>query len=415
MNNKWKRKLGIYLSLGIFLSGCNVAESPNNLIKAPALEDGQKRKLHETLKQLVPPGMEYVTPKGAVVKQSIFMEDVDNDGKQEAFVVYKQPKENANLHLLILKEHKKSWLQVALLEMEYPILDYFSLLNLDDKEGMEIAIGLGTSEFEPERQLFIYQYGPDGLEKRLDRTYHLLDFADYDGDQKTDVLLVEGKRRESFTAGLFHYKKGKLERHSSVDMDAYAFHEHMTSGTLRDGQKALFIDSKIGVHSMITEIVAYDQGKLVRVDKKQAIREYSLYSQDINKDGITETGGMYIPKGWEDAPFEDIPFIEFYLSYSISGKSKKVTERYTDRVHGFYIEIPVEWQRKVTIKKIKNGVQLLSIPREAPIFEIRWTSKDLSEVSKHILKKSQDTIFYSNRDEYHTFPFEQFHLLEDDF
>ncbi|MCH1627467.1 VCBS repeat-containing protein [Fredinandcohnia quinoae] len=415
MNNKWKRKLGIYLSLGIFLSGCNVAESPNNLIKAPQLEDGQKWKLYETLKQLVPPGMEYVTPKGAVVKQSIFMDDVDNDGKLEAFVVYKQPKENGNLHLLVLKENKESWLQVALLETEYQILDYFNMHNLDNEGGMEIVIGLGTSDFEPERQLFIYQYGQDGLGLRVNRAYHLLDFADYDEDQKTDVLLVEGKRRESFTAGLFHYKEGKLVRQSSVDLDAYAFHEHMTSGTLRDGQKALFIDSKIGVHAMITEIVAYDQGNLVSVDMNQDIKEYLLYSQDINKDGITEVGGMYVPKGWEDAPFEDIPFIEFYSSHSISGKAEKVTERYTDREHGFYIEIPVEWQCKVTPKKVKNGIQLLSIPGEVPIFEIRWTNKDSSEVAKYVLKKSQDTIFYSNRDEYQTFPFKQFHLLEDDF
>ncbi|PAF11796.1 hypothetical protein CHH61_25375, partial [Shouchella clausii] len=75
-----------------------------------------------------------------------------------------------------------------------------------------------------------------------------------------------------------------------------------------------------------------------------------MYSKDINGDGVTDVGGMYIPKGWEDAEFSQIPFIEFYSTYSIDGASEKVEERFTDRVRRFYIEIPSTWHGNVTIK-----------------------------------------------------------------
>ena len=253
-----------------------------------------------------------------------------------------------------------------------------------------------------------------GLKNVIDRSYDAIDIADYDGDKKKDVLLIVGKRRESFKAELLDYENGTLKTRSAVSLDAFAFHEKIVSGKLRDGKKALFIDSTIGIHSMLNEIVAYHDGELVTVGN-ETYKDYLLYSKDINQDGITEVGGMYIPEGWEDAAFEDIPFIESYSTYAIDGTSKKIVERLTDRVRKFYIEIPPAWYGKVTVKKIKNGIQILSFSNQQIVFEVKWANKKSINSSKTILKETKNTTFYTDRKEKRSFPFEQFHLLENEF
>jgi hypothetical protein len=418
VDNRAKWKLLMYISIGIMLSGCSMAKSPGDLIESPQLYDGQKLKVKDTLNQLLPSGIEYMTPKQAAIKQSIFIEDVDGDGEKEAFILYRNVKRNQQVHLLVLQQKNKDWTQISDIETEYEILDYFGLHDLNDDGVMEVTIGLGTSDFETEKQLVIYKWDKAGLKKQIKRSYHLIDIADYDGDKKIDVLLVDGKRRESFTAELFRFENGTLKSRSAVDLEAFSFHENMVSGKLNDGKKALFIDSTIGVHSMLTEIIAYDHGKLVKVGEKSGglqMKKYPLYSKDINEDGVTEVGEMYIPLGWEDALLEDIPFIEYYSTYSIAGTSKKIAERFTDRVRRFYIEIPSKWQGKVTVKKIKNGIQLLAVSSQKPVFEVKWVNKQSSEPSKAVLKETKDTVFYSDRKENKTFPFDQLHLLENNF
>jgi hypothetical protein len=418
VDNRGKWKLLMYMMIGFMLSGCSMAKSPGDLIESPELHDGQKRKIMDTLNQLLPSSVEYMTPKQATIKQSIFTEDVNSDGKLEAFILYRDFKENPQVHLLVLQQKNKEWTQISDIETDYNNLDYFGLHDLDDNGVMEVIMGLGTSDFETEKNLVIYQLDKAGLKKQMKRSYHLLDIADYDGDKKMDVLLVDGKRRESFTAELFRYKNFKLESRSAVDLEAFSFHEKMVNGNLNDGNKALFIDSTIRVHSMLTEIIAYDHGKLVKVGEKNGglqMKKYPLYSKDINKDGVTEVGEMYIPQGWEGALFEDIPFIEYYSTYSIEGDSKKITERFTDWVRKFYIEIPSEWHGKVTVKKIKNGIQLLSVSNQKPVFEVKWVKKQSFEPSKAVLKETKDTVFYTDRKENETFPYDQFHLLENEF
>ena len=204
------------------------------------------------------------------------------------------------MHLLVLQEKGEKWLEITNIETDYHTLDYFGLLDLDEDGVKEVVIGLGISEFETEKQLFIYQWDGMVLKNVIDRSYDAIDIADYDGDKKKDVLLIVGKRRESFKAELLDYENGTLKTRSAVSLDAFAFHEKIVSGKLRDGKKALFIDSTIGIHSMLNEIVAYHDGELVTVGN-ETYKDYLLYSKDVNGDGIMEVGGMYIPEGWEDA------------------------------------------------------------------------------------------------------------------
>lgn len=154
----------------------------------------------------------------------------------------------------------------------------------------------------------------------------------------SEIIILRGERDKSQSAQVLKLEKEELKLISQVELEPSAHHENIVSGKLADGNRALFIDSGVGAHSMLTEIVAYNNGKLIKIgdlNDKFLFKAYPLYSEDINNDGIIEAGGMYIPKGWEDAAFADIPFTYVYADYKIDGTKQIIEERSTIGEKGF--------------------------------------------------------------------------------
>ena len=154
----------------------------------------------------------------------------------------------------------------------------------------------------------------------------------------SEIIILRGERNKSQSAQVLKLEKKELKLISQVELEPSAHHENIVSGKLADGNRALFIDSGVGAHSMLTEIVAYNNGKLIKIgdlNDKFLFKAYPLYSEDINNDGIIEAGGMYIPKGWEDAAFADIPFVYVYADYKIDGTKQVIEERHSNGKNNF--------------------------------------------------------------------------------
>ncbi|MBU3173546.1 FG-GAP repeat domain-containing protein [Clostridium estertheticum] len=408
----------IFISMGVVLAGCGNVSDANNLTKAPQAESIKQEKIKKVLDEILPPGSEYVAPKKSQQKKSIFIEDINKDGKQETVVLYIDMRENRQVHILTLKESNETWNKVSDIATGDNYLDHFSLEDINNDGKKEVIIGTSISDSKSKKHLDIYEWEEKGLVKRVNLSYEDVDIADYNDDGKLDILIINGEIKKSQYAKMFSYEKGKLQLRSIVKLDSDAYHENIVSGKLADGRKALYIDSGLGAHSMLTEIVAYDKGKLIKVGKENdpiLFKAYPLYSKDINNDGIIEVAGMYIPKGFEEAAMAEIPFIHEYVDYRIDGTKQTIQERYVDGGQHFYITIPVKWDHKLTIKRIDKGVRLISNTDKKILFEVKWTKKDSYISSKEKLGETKDTIFYSDVKEDVTFLYNNFHLLKDDF
>lgn len=400
------------------LAGCDLVKSPNDLITSPDQQDEQKRKLEQQLKILLPPSSELVTPVQSDKNQSIFIEDMDGDGQQEAIVLYRNPQEKSHVHVVVLQEEDDEWHEATHIEPKGQTIDYFGLHDLNKDGVLEVVVGLGESEFETKKQLMIYEWQDRSLNKTVERSYEGLDISDYNTDERLELLLVDGERRASYTAELFHYELGDLVSLSAVTLNSYAFHQQMKSGKLNDGYHALFIDSAIGVNAMLTEIIAYDGTKLIKVGAEQGdlpFKSLPLYSTDHNGDDIMEVGETYLPEGWGEDDSTETPYIVRYVTYTINGTSKKVTERATNLEHTFYIDIPEKWHGKVTIKSVENGIQIVSLANNDLLFEVKWANKETPHSAYTILKETKDTIYYSTIEEHPDFPVETFHLEQYEF
>lgn len=400
---------------GILLSGCSDKSDITSPIQEPKKANQQENDINEVLKEMLPTGAKMLTAKNTKQKESIRMETVNQDGKEYAFVLYKDIKENQQAHLLILQKEKEGWNKISDISTGFSDFDYFDLADLEANGKKEIIVGGQISDTQEKKQLFIYEIGENGLEEKVSQDYEMLDVYKDEDTNHAYLLILDGELNVKQTAGLFQYQEGKLNEVSSVELNPEASHENMVFGKLADENKAWFIDSGLGAHSMLTEIVAFHQGKLQKVGEDfdgVLMKAYPLYSRDINNDGIIEVGGMYIPKGYEDAAMAEIPFIYTYQDYKIDGTKETVEERYTDEDQHFYITIPADLYQKVTVKKGENEIQLILAEDEKALFDVKWVSQDNKPTSGTTLGETKDTIYYSDLKENTAIPNENFHLME---
>lgn len=417
MKNNKKWVMGLFTILAIAMSGCQVAGDSVTLIDAPKLSDEKQEDIKAVLEKLIPAGSEYVTAMKSEPKQSIFTEDINQDGRQEVFALYRDTKENDPVHLMVLEENMGNWKIISDIVTDYNYLDYFKLEDLNGDGTKEVVIGVGISDIEPKKQLLIYELKDSNLIKNVDIEYMWTQIDDYDGDNNPDILMLNGESNQTQTANLYHYDNGQMQLQSSIELISDAYHENIVSGKLADGKKAVFIDSGYGAHSMLTEIVAYDKDKLIKVgDEKDGIplKAFPLYSKDINQDGIIEVGWMYIPKGYEDEALAGIPFIYTYDDYRIDGTKQIIEQRYQNNSQDFYVTIPSEWYDKVTINVFDNGVRLVANETQETLFEVKWSNLVSYDSTGTKLKETKNTVFYTDKEDT-PISRDNFHLIEEDF
>ncbi len=416
---RMRRKIGMILLVAVViaLNGCGNIVDSVALVNVPKLSNEKHQNLKETLEQLLPNGFEYATPKYSEPKQSIFTEDMNGDGVMEGIVLYRDTIENKPVHIMVLHEKNGVWSKVSDISTNLSYLDYFKINDLDQNGRKELIIGTGITVLDEKRQFQVYEFNNNQLFTKVDDSYQWIDVNDYNGDKKPEILLLSGEVGSSQKATLYQYDSGKLKKLSEVKLNPDAHHENIVNGKLADGNNAVFIDSGVGAHSMLTEIVAFDKGKLVLVGDEfdgVLLKEYPLYSKDINKDGVIEVGGMYIPKGYEDAAMAEIPFIDTYNDYKLDGTKQTIAQRYSNGMYHFFINIPKEWFDNVTIKNLKNGIELLSADKQESLFQVNWDKKEQYNGEGTKLGESKSTVFYIMSKKDMPISINNFHLTGED-
>lgn len=413
-NNNILLQAAAAAAMTAYLSGCSYSGNQAGLIQQPKADSSKEEDLTQKIKSILPAGAEYLTADHSDKKQSIVLDDINQDGKQEALVLYRDTRDNKQAHFLILQEKDGSYDKIWDQETGFSSFDSFEVVDLDGDGKKEIIAGGQSSGPESSKQLFLYELNQDQLVQKENRSYENLLIRQFGNSQSPSVFITDGKIGEEQKAELFSYESGQLISCSSAKLNPQAVPERITAGLLADGTDAVFVDSGLGAHSMLTEILGVKDGKLVEIqddNDRTLMKEYPLYSRDINADGVIEAGGMYIPKGYEDAAMAEIPFIQVYYDYKLDGTKTTVEERYAEEGQHFYITIPSDLYGKVTVKRLDQSVQLVTDSGGETVFEVKWAKKDEAGQYGKILGKSNDTIYYTDLKDELTISRDQFHLM----
>ena len=344
--------LGMALLVALTMSGC-LNERMDELFTLPRPSQ-EYLKLQDAIEEVLDTGVVYSAPAGGNNRQSVQLWDFDGDGVSEAVAFFSGPGEKP-LKLYVLKKNADEVYEPALiLEGEgtgFASVDYS---DLDGDGWLEIIVSRRIS-----------------AELRMLRVYSVRDFepapiatADYTEYAVAD-LIGEGRSQ------LYILRRDPAEMTGSVEMMTFTDDGdyagvsaplsagiesilRIRRGTLMQGRAALFVDAEYQSGGVVTDIFTAADGSLRNITRGAesetslaTVRDQSIYSRDIDSDGVTEVPVTRELEGAGDTVFRLVD----WKSYDAEGISYLKLTTYHTRTDGWYFILPEAWAETVTVRR----------------------------------------------------------------
>ncbi|MGD8191301.1 FG-GAP repeat domain-containing protein [Brevibacillus ginsengisoli] len=384
--------VSIAAMLGL-LTGCGI-QSPSQLTKPPKQEQSMQD-IMRAVNQYIPKGAQLTIPSQSQEKSAIYQVDLDGDGSNEIVTFYQNTSSSdAQNGMLVLKREGNSWTKLADCKGLASDVKQAEFQDVNGDSFPDIIVGWGYAE-GTDGEVAVYSYQKQQLSTIWSHPYSALGIGDVDGDHKAEILVIEHNHDQLTAEGrLYSYAGSEMKesQHIPLDGSVNGFSQ-VVIGKATPDQLGIFIDADVGAHSAMTSLLMLKKGKLVDVladesAQQLAYKEYPLYSQDVNHDGIVEIGTLTAPPGTEDLSMADTPWVQswYQLNPDLGSKMKfkLVQENYANYGFGFDFTIPTNWQGKYTIVRKRTeqqeDIQFLylahSAKPEAPLLTLHLIKRE---------------------------------------
>ena len=361
-------------------------------------------------------GLEYSAPRSGENQQTVQMADLDGDGEDEYLVFAKSFAEKP-MRILIFDQVGDSFSLVYNIESNGSDFDKIEYVQMDLTPGLELVVGLQVSNQVP-RSVSIYSFTAKGAERLLKTDYSKMLTVDLDMDNFKELFILRPGQTETDNgiAELYGIVDGVMERTNEVSISVPADKlKRVLIGQLYDGETAVFMASSMGDNALITDVFSCRDDVLVNVSLSnesgtsvQTMRNYYVYSEDIDNDGIVELPDL-IPMQTLDST-QNTERRELIRWYAMKADGSEVDKMYTyhDFLGGWYLKLDEDWAPRLTVQQTGNEY-IFYIWTEAfdradkivTIYALPNTSREASQRSIHsfvILKT--DSVTYTARLEY---------------
>ena len=350
-----RKKIELVLLAGLLcmlLSGCFV-KTVDELYSLPRHSDE-----YDTLQKAVDSvmtesGCSYCAPISGSNQQSVQLADLDGDGEEEA-VVFAKTNGDKPLKAYIFDKLDGAYQNIAVIEGSGTAFARVEYVNLDDGSGMELLIGRQLTD-QVLQSVSAYALNDGKIVELMTASYSQFTTCDLDNDARADLFLLRlDPESRKATAELYRYRDEKMERGPEVALtrDVQSV-KRITTGFVAYNIPAVFVTSAEETDALTTDVFIFRGGtfqNLSAADQTQQMtRNPFAYACDINADGLVELPELVqLPAA--DAAGETYSLIRWY-NLGLDGKRHVVLRTYHRFAGGWYVEIPEEWDERITIQK----------------------------------------------------------------
>ena len=347
----------IVISAAALLCGC-VSSSADDLYALPQLSDDYIQ-LQSLINAILESGAEYSAPSAGSYRQPIQQEDIDGDGEKEAIVFFNFLGSDRPLRIYIFRMNDGVYEEAAVIEGEGTGIESISYLDMDGDGTLEIAVGWQLAS--DINMLSIYSLRSYQVSQVVNTDYTEYTVCNLDGQFNASVLVLRVSSAElSGEAKIY-----SMDRDTEVIMSSC----RLTSGIeallrvrntqLADGKGAVSIESSYSGSGIVTDLLAVRNGELknITLDEStgvstQTVRAYSVYSRDINEDGVLDVPVLIsLPTQSDNVSYY---IIEWYSYYS-TGAMVKICTTYNNTSDNWYLELPEDWIGNITVRRESNN------------------------------------------------------------
>ena len=315
----------------------------------------------DQINELIAQGADSAAPTSGSNLQSVQMVDLDGDGEEEALAFFRRAGDERPLKIYVFRAAADSYEQYCVIEGTSNSIYSVNYVDLDGDGWREILAGI-RGELDVQN-LSVWTVHTSEPQRLLLTGYSRYAARDMDGDGQQDLIVLRSDEENYAVADDYFWDGAELTLRSSIHLTStVAELSRLTSGTLSDGESALFVTFVTQDGAAATDILTMSDGTLRSVksaaDAGKVYHFLDLYPSDMNGDGVTE-----VP---EPAPFAQLdPKAGVYYrvcwrQYDAAGKSTAVRETYQDAQSGWNLILPEDWDERVSLTR-SSGAEGTSV------------------------------------------------------
>lgn len=307
-------------------------------------------------------GLEYSAPLTGENQQAVQMADLDGDG-QEEYLVFTKGSFVDPMQILVFSQENESIQIMEVISSNGTAFDQVEYAEIDGKPGYELVVGRRVSN-QLMGSASVYSFASGRAERLMNAGYSKMMTCDLGSSDQKEVLLIQRGESDADNAValLYRYRSKSMVRSLEVPLSRPALDvKRITAGKLQCGTPAVFISSATDDNAIRTDILALKDDSLVKLEFAnvqqsgvQALRNYYVYAEDVNEDGIIELPSLIsvnpISASWQ---MEEQYQVRWY-SVDLEGNRTDKRSTFHNYSGGWYLELDDSWDDYVTVYQVGN-------------------------------------------------------------
>ena len=310
-------------------------------------------------------GLEYCAPLSGEHPQTVQMADLDGDGIQEYLLFAKGTAEKP-LHILVFRQENDEYVWCDTIQSAGTAFDVVQYARVDDRPGYELIVGHQVSD-QVARSVSVYKFTNGKSSVLMNANYTKFVTCDLNADGRTGLLVLrpgEGVEQNG-VAEVYYYSNGTMERSNEVSMSQPVERiKRIINGYIHGGSAAVYVASAVGESAIVTDVFTLVQNKLSNISLSnetgtsiQTLRNYYVYADDIDEDGIVELPAlntMKLPFGASESSLQYV-----IRWYAMTDEGEEFDKKYTyhNFLGGWYLSLDRGWASRVAVIQQGNGYE----------------------------------------------------------
>ena len=348
-----KREKALLLAIAMLwvLCGCGADTSGEGLYRLPRLP-GEYESLEQQIDALLASGAEHAAPTSGSNLQSVQMVDLDGDNVEEAVALMRKNDDEKPMKIYIFRTSGDNYEPAYQIEGTSEAIYSIAYYDLNGDGYKEILTGFRSNLDMQSLSVISLSTGkPVSL---LTTGYFRYIACDMDGNGEQELVVIRSDEENRAFADCYTCRES-LELQSSLGLSMTAAEvNRLTSGTLANGDTALFVTGIFGEGGEITDILSLRDGQMQNIGTcvpiaGEAARFATLYPTDIDGDGITEVPEpVAFPKV---DPEGETYYRIFWQQYDEKGNRRTARCTLHNMQDGWCLVLPEKWDDTLTVSR----------------------------------------------------------------
>ena len=302
-------------------------------------------------------GMEYAAPVSGENRQIVQMADLDGNGTEE-YILFARKSSDTPLQILVFRQEADGNCSlVQTIQSAGSAFEKVEYVDVDGNPGLEIVVGRQVSD-QLQRSLSVYSFSSGEVRQLMNAGYYKYLCCDMDDNGTKELMLLRTGETDSDKgyAVLYRYQDGEMQRSREAELSQQGTSiKRIMVSRLHGGETAVFVASAVEENAIVTDVFALKMGEFTNISYStesetsvQTLRNYYVYGDDVNDDGILELPHLISMKAAAGEDSGEQHLIRWY-TLDIEGNPINKLYTYHNYGSGWFLELDSAWASGVSV------------------------------------------------------------------